>query len=93
MLFLVTGIGSYVILVMIELGALNIIKRLLVSYWPKSYPHENPETMDSDVNEEKVRIGHMSVSELKTETMVMQNVSKFYGQFCAVNQVSLSIKR
>lgn len=59
----------------------------------RSYPDNGPETEDDDVAAEKDRINNMSPQELQSETMVMQNVSKFYGKFCAVNKISVAIKR
>lgn len=51
------------------------------------------EIVDDDVLAEKERINSMGEHELQAETLVMQNVSKFYGSFCAVNKFSVAIKR
>lgn len=88
-----TGLVAYLVLVFIESGTFKILRTLLMSVIPRTYPYQSPDTVDDDVREEKERIDRMSVEELKSETMVMQNVSKFYGQFCAVNQISVAIKR
>lgn len=48
---------------------------------------------DDDVIAEKVLINNMTEDELRSESMVMKNISKYYGHFCAVNKVSVSIKR
>lgn len=59
--------------------------------------NEDELAMDDDVLAEKESIQRMTIEELRSQTMVMENVSKFYGRFrnrfCAVNDVSLSIKR
>lgn len=47
---------------------------------------------DDDVSDLTSRINAMSVDELKSQSLVLQNVSKYYGSFLAVNQVSLEIK-
>lgn len=87
------GIGAFIVLVFIESGTFKFIKTFIMNAIPRTYPFENPNTMDSDVIIEKERIDSMHKLDLKSETMVMQNVSKFYGQFCAVNQISVAIKR
>lgn len=98
------GVVSFIILLAIESGAVKCIKCM-----PTIYPCFGPEAIDEDdddsddddsnddddVRTEKCRIAKMSLNELKSETMplVMKNVSKLYGTFCAVNKFSVSIKR
>lgn len=89
----VIGIVAYIVLVFIESGVFKFIKTYILNAIPRKYPYQNPNTIDDDVNGEKERIDSMSIQELQSETMAMQNVSKFYGQFCAVNQISIAIKR
>lgn len=88
-----TGIVAFIILLVIEYGGIKLIKSCIFSFLPRTYPTQNEESIDSDVRAEKERIDRLSLNDLKSETMIMQNVSKFYGKFCAVNQISLSIKR
>lgn len=88
-----TGIVVFIILLAIEFGAVKFIKMLIFQFMPKTYPYTDPASIDDDVLTEKERIDQMSLNQLKSETMVMQNVSKFYGNFCAVNKFSVSIKR
>lgn len=88
-----TGIVAYFVLLAIEYGAIKLIKSFIFSFIPRTYSTEMAELVDSDVRAEKERIDQMDLNDLKSETMVMQNVSKFYGNFCAVNQISLSLKR
>lgn len=49
--------------------------------------------VDDDVQAEKEQINNMTDDELRSQAIVMKNVSKFYGKFCAIKQISLSIKR
>lgn len=92
-LMIFTGVAAYIVLIGIELGGLRLVRQLIFRYMKRSYPDNGPETEDDDVAAEKDRINNMSPQELQSETMVMQNVSKFYGKFCAVNKISVAIKR
>lgn len=89
-----TGIVTYIVLVLVEAGALKMIKQLIFKHMPRKYPAVDAnEIVDDDVLAEKERINSMGEHELQAETLVMQNVSKFYGSFCAVNKFSVAIKR
>lgn len=92
-LMLGTGIVTFILLILLEVGGIKLIKSFIFGFIRRKNPYVEPQTVDSDVQAEKERIDKMSVSELQSETMVMQNVSKFYGNFCAVNQISLASKR
>ena len=87
------GLVAYFFLVFIESGTFKFIRAYILSVIPRTYPYQNPEYVDGDVAAERDRIDSMTVQELKAETLAMQNVSKFYGQFCAVNKFSASVKR
>lgn len=89
-----TSIVAYAILLGIEAGAIKMVKQLIFRYINRTYPNAAvPEAIDDDVQTEKERIDHMTEQELKSETLVMQSVSKFYGKFCAVNKFSVALKR
>ncbi|XP_035791057.1 ATP-binding cassette sub-family A member 3-like [Anopheles albimanus] len=47
--------------------------------------------VDSDVRKEKERIGTMAEEERYRTNLVVQGMSKYYGRFLAVNQLSLGI--
>lgn len=49
--------------------------------------------VDDDVLFEKDRIDHMTPDELKSQRMVMQNVSKSYGSFEAVKDFSFALQK
>lgn len=92
MLMFCVGIVAFVILIVIEAGAIRMIKQKIFPHIKRRYPNTDPAT-DDDVLREKERIDRMGLKELKSETMAMQNVSKFYGSHCAVNKTSIAIKR
>lgn len=90
---LLTGTISYGILIFIELGSIKMLKMFILKHLKRAVKSEDTEsTMDSDVLAEKIRIEQMSDVELKTQAMVLKNVSKHYGQFTAVKDVSFSIR-
>lgn len=49
--------------------------------------------LDADVLHEKQRIDAMPLDEIKSYNLVLQQVSKFYGRFLAVNQISIGIQQ
>lgn len=53
----------------------------------------DPLHIDGDVLAEKELIENMTNEQLRSQAVVMKNVSKFYGKFCAVDDLSLSVKR
>lgn len=48
---------------------------------------------DDDVLAEKKLIENMTEEQLRSQAIVMKNVSKFYGKLCAVDDISLSVER
>lgn len=90
---LYTGITAYIVLNIIEFGAFRMVKQLIFRNIDRTYPYTERKKVDDDVSAEKERINGMTGQELKTETMVMRNASKFYGNLCAVNKFSVSIEK
>lgn len=89
-----TGIVAYLILVLIEAGAIKWAKQLIFKYIQRKYPTGDAnEIVDDDVLAENERVNRMGLHELQSETLAIQSVSKFYGSFCAVNKFSVAIKR
>lgn len=92
------GIISYGILIVIELGSIKILKMFILKHWSRVRSSNNDAddsaaTIDDDVLAEKIRIEQMSDMELKTQAMVLKNVTKHYGrQFTAVKNVSFSMR-
>lgn len=92
---LATSIGLTIVLLLIEQGMFGrLISYLLrLRHRKLSAVQVDEELLDDDVRELKERINAMTTSELKEQAVVLQNVSKYYGSFLAVNQVSLEIKQ
>jgi ATP-binding cassette, subfamily A (ABC1), member 3 len=47
--------------------------------------------MDDDVQKEKEKINKMELSDLKGKNLVLKDMTKYYGSFLAVNQISLTV--
>lgn len=89
---LLVGVVAYIILIAIEAGVMRMIKYRIFPHLKRDYSN-NDLVIDDDVQREKQRIDRMGLNELKSETLVMKDVSKFYGSLCAVNKTSIAIKR
>lgn len=48
--------------------------------------------LDSDVKAEKDRIKALSVGEITNSNLILKNVTKFYSNFLAVNQLCVGVK-
>lgn len=63
---------------------------------PRLHPHticEDCWFLDDDVSKEKRRIDEMSPKHKARYNLLLQNLSKFYGPFLPVNQISIGIKK
>lgn len=83
---------SFTILIVIECDAFKQLISSIIRWFTLDVPEKHDE-FDSDVADEKMRIDAMSETDLKSEALVMQDVSKFYSQFMAVNRISLAVRR
>lgn len=90
---LCSGIAAYILLIISERGAFRMVKQLISRKIRRIYPEIGSKTVDYDVFVEKERVNQMTEEEMEAGAVVMQNVSKFYGEFCAVNQISVAIKK
>lgn len=90
---LCTGIVTFIILMIIEYRVLESAMYVLLSLRQQKFPAESEDgVIDADVLEEKQRVAAMSPMEIESNNLVMQKVSKYYGKFLAVNQISIAIK-
>lgn len=67
-----------------------------VVYYIRSFRQRNfPPSqcgIDKDVAEEKARIEDMTAADLQASNLILRNLSKFYGKFLAVNQISIGVE-
>lgn len=93
---LATSIGATIFLLLIEHGLFGRLISCVLSLRQRklsAVQTSEEEPLDADVREVKERVNAMTTKELAEQNLVLQNVSKFYGGFLAVNQVSLEIKQ
>lgn len=89
-----TGIVSFLILLIIEYRVFEGFTYYISSFFERKLPPAHAEgEIDNDVDDEKKRVKRMTMADLETNNLVLQSLSKFYGQFLAVNQISIGIKR
>lgn len=91
MIMILVGVFIYILIIIIECGAFRLIKQSIVQSTHRTYPIS--EIYDEDVLAENERINRMNPLRLKAETIAIQNASKFYNNFCAVNKFSAIIEK
>ncbi|XP_034485230.1 ATP-binding cassette sub-family A member 3-like isoform X3 [Drosophila innubila] len=85
-----TGIVCFLVLVIGDMGLINELILIVRKRTIKAPPP--PEVVDEDVERERQRILNMKPHEMAAKNLVLDRVSKCYGSFTAVNQVSLCVK-
>lgn len=72
----------------------EIAFKIFIYNYAPSKPPPPPEDgyFDDDVDNEKNRILKMSTDQLASQNLVLNGVTKYYGNFLAVNQVSLCVQ-
>lgn len=89
-----TGIVCYILLFIIEF---RIIRDLIYFTSRKSklkLPSTNADdgAIDDDVTAENQRVAEMKADDLQMHDLVLKDLTKLYGKFSAVNQISVGIK-
>lgn len=49
------------------------------------------DALDSDVLEEKFRVRNMNYNQVRSNNLVVRNMTKFYNNFLAVNQICVAV--
>lgn len=89
-----TGFVYFLILLIIEYRVLEVVFYYIYGFFQRKLPPTSVEgEVDDDVEEEKKRVQQMTTPDLETNNLVLRSLSKFYGEFLAVNQISIGIKR
>lgn len=89
---IMTGTLWFITLMTIEFRSLEGFIYYLRSFSQKKNPAIAKQSdIDSDVEEESNRVLQMTMSELTANRLVLRKLSKFYGNFQAVNQLSVAI--
>lgn len=77
----------------IEYGLLNSLFIYLRPIFSKQNlpPAPRQEDLDSDVWNEQLRVEAMSPDTIKSQSLVMKQLSKMYGSFLSVNRLSIGV--
>ncbi|XP_053951058.1 phospholipid-transporting ATPase ABCA3 [Anastrepha ludens] len=87
-----TGIIFFLIIISREYGIIDEIVYMIRKRAFKPPPPPEDGYFDDDVDNEKNRILKMTNDQLANQNLVLNGVTKYYGKFLAVNQVSLCVK-
>ncbi|XP_037937487.1 ATP-binding cassette sub-family A member 3-like [Teleopsis dalmanni] len=91
---LITAALFFAMLIVIEYGLIGeILYKINCKNCSKKLTAPENGFLDQDVANERHRVANMSTAEVKEQNMVLDRLTKFYGKFLAVNQVSLSVNR
>ncbi|XP_034485231.1 ATP-binding cassette sub-family A member 3-like isoform X4 [Drosophila innubila] len=85
-----TGIVCFLVLIIGDMGLINELIFMVRKRSMKVPPP--PEVVDEDVQRERQRIFNMKPHEVAAKNLVLDRVSKYYGSYLAVNQVSLCVE-
>lgn len=89
--FAVTGFTYFATLLIVEYRLFNGIIYYIRGLFNGKLPHDYE--IDTDVQIEKDRVVAMTKDDIKSNNLVLNQVSKFYGKFLAVNQISIGIEQ
>lgn len=90
----ITGVVCFIILLIIEYRVFEGVSYYISSFFERELPAPASQTqIDSDVDTEKKRVKQMTMADLEANNLVLQSLSKYYGKFLAVNQLSIGIQR
>ncbi|KAH8409301.1 hypothetical protein KR009_012305 [Drosophila setifemur] len=87
-----TGVVFFLMIIILEFRLINELMFNIRQKFSKPPPPPPEGHLDDDVAAERERILHMSSEELVTKNLVLDRVTKYYGHFLAVNQVSLCVQ-
>lgn len=87
------GIAYFVLLLIIDFRILDYIIYCVVCCLCNCFKSTPPDSddIDEDVKNEKYIVNAMSFDEIKSTNLVMNQLSKFYWKFLAVNQLSVRV--
>lgn len=93
---MVVGLVLFVLMFLIEFDVPQSIyyNSLLYERWIGRKPEirqKMPNEYDYDVYEENLRIERMGTNQIGLFNLVLRGMTKYYGQFLAVNNLSLAV--
>lgn len=91
-LFLV-GTFVFTLLLLIEYGVIASVFYSIKSSFTKFEISTANDEVDSNVLEEKEKVRNMSKMEIESYNLVVNSMSKVYGKFLAVNNMSIAVEQ
>lgn len=89
LIFSVSGVVYLIICILIDYRVFNAIFDRLFN---KKVKFPTRSIIDDDIQAENDKVNRMTESEIANSNLVVKNLSKFYGNFLAVNQLCLAIE-
>lgn len=88
----ITGVLCFSLLLIVEYRLFDAVAYHIRSFFGRKLPSIAVDgEIDNDVVDEKRRVEQMTTADLQESNLVLKSLSKFYGQFLAVNQISVAI--
>lgn len=86
------GVGfiCFVLLFLVEFEIPQMVYRRCLQQQPPHQPN-NHQVVDSDVVAENLRIESLGNNQIKMYNLVLRHMTKYYGNFLAVNNLSLAV--
>lgn len=88
----VMGVVVFVILLLNECGIFASLYYSVRKRFSKFTVEASDEPLDSNVMDEKERVRNMSPMEIRSNNLVVRDMSKAYGKFLAVNSMCVAVE-
>lgn len=88
-MFAVSGVVYLTICILIDY---RVLKSIFDRLFNKKVKFPTRSIIDDDIQAENDKVNLMTESEIANSNLVVKNLSKFYGNFLAVNQLCLAIE-
>lgn len=88
-----TGIVFFSVLLITEYRLISSVTYKIKSWFTSFHLVKSDDPIDSDVIQEKNRVKTMSKMEIENHNLVLKEMSKVYGKFVAVNDMSIAVEQ
>lgn len=93
MYLFVVGAVAFVVLLLVEYEIVSSVFYAIKSSFTKFTLNESNEPLDADVLEEKDKVQSMTELKIQSYNLVVNNMSKVYGKFVAVNNMCVAVEQ
>ncbi|KAF5277493.1 hypothetical protein FQR65_LT03830 [Abscondita terminalis] len=85
-------VGTFLIVVLL-LTEYRVWEKITGRIFLKKYPLISARDLDNDVQDENERVRRMVSADTRNNTMIMKDVTKYYKNFLAVNNICLAVNK